>query len=38
MDGNLSLREAHDEVDKIEKIIKLSNNRAKYITIHINPI
>lgn len=38
MDGNLSLRDAHDEVDKIEKIIKLSNNRAKYITIHINPI
>lgn len=38
MDGNLSLKEAHDEVDKIEKIIKMSDNRAKYITIHINPI
>lgn len=37
MDSKLSLLEAHDVAEKIEKILKVINPKAKYITIHINP-
>lgn len=38
MDGNISLKKSHDIVDKLEKIIKINEEKAKYITIHVNPI
>lgn len=37
MDSNLSLLDAHNVADNIEKIIKIRNPKAEYITIHINP-
>lgn len=37
MDAHLSLKEAHDEIDKIEERLKNKNNRTKYIYIHMNP-
>ncbi len=37
MDFNLSLKEAHDEIDKIEKNLREKNNRTKYIHIHMRP-
>ena len=38
MDGNISLKESHDIVDKLEKIIQIKEEKAKYITIHVNPV
>ncbi len=37
MNGDLSLREAHQIIDEIENRIKEMNSRYKYITIHVNP-
>ena len=37
MDANLSLLEAHNVAEEIEKTLKLRNPKAEYITIHINP-
>lgn len=37
MDENLTLKEAHDEVEKIERNLKKHNERTKYINIHMNP-
>ena len=37
MDANLSLLEAHNVAEDIEKTLKLRNPKAEYITIHINP-
>lgn len=37
MDENLTLKEAHDEVEKIEHNLKKHNERTKYINIHMNP-
>lgn len=37
MDGNLSLKEAHDIADSLEQTLINSDERNKYITIHINP-
>lgn len=38
MDGNISLKESHDIVDRLEKIIQIKEEKAKYITIHVNPV
>lgn len=38
MDGSISLKKSHDIVDKLEKIIKINDQRARYITIHVNPV
>lgn len=37
MDADLTLQEAHDEVEKIEKDLQKYNERTKYINIHMNP-
>lgn len=37
MDANLSLLDAHNVAEEIEKTLKLRNPKAEYITIHINP-
>lgn len=37
MDADLTLQEAHDEVEKIEKELQKYNERTKYINIHMNP-
>lgn len=37
MNGELSLNEVHDVVEKIEDTIQQIESRAKYITIHVNP-
>ncbi len=37
MHSDLSLKEAHDEIEKIEKNLKEENERTKYIHIHMNP-
>lgn len=37
MHSDLSLKEAHDEIEKIEKNLKKENERTKYIHIHMNP-
>lgn len=37
MYSNLSLKEAHDEIEMIEKNLKEKNERTKYIHIHMNP-
>ena len=37
MDPNLTLLKAHTIIDNIEKNLKQKNQKAKYITIHINP-
>lgn len=37
MDFELSLKEAHDEIEKIENKLKEKNERTKYIHIHMNP-
>lgn len=37
MDANLSLKKAHDEIEKIEKELYKQNERNKYIHIHMNP-
>ena len=36
MDKNMSVEKSHDELEKIENILK-ENERTKYINIHINP-
>jgi cation diffusion facilitator family transporter len=36
MDENLTLKKAHDEIEKIEEELK-QNERTKYINIHMNP-
>ncbi len=38
MDDNLTLKEAHDVVNAIEKSIKEKDERAQYINIHVNPV
>lgn len=38
MDPNLTLLEAHAIAHDVEKRIQLNNNKAKYITIHVNPV
>ncbi len=37
MDADLSLKEAHDEIEKIEEQLHTKNERTKYIHIHMNP-
>ena len=37
MDGNLTLSEAHDVIEKLEQKIKKEEPKVRYITIHINP-
>ena len=37
MDENLTLRECHDAVDRIEKSLLDFDERNKYINIHVNP-
>ncbi len=37
MDANLSLKKAHDEIEKIEEELRKQNERNKYIHIHMNP-
>lgn len=37
MAGTLSLKKAHDIIEKIEEELKRYDSRAKYINIHINP-
>lgn len=37
MDSNLSLLEAHEVAEEIEKTFKIRNPKAEYVTIHINP-
>jgi cation diffusion facilitator family transporter len=37
MEATLSLKEAHDEIEKIEESLRKKNNRTKYIHIHMNP-
>ncbi len=37
MDGNYSLKKAHDKMEEIEKNIKKGIAKAKYIIIHISP-
>ncbi len=37
MDYNLTLKEVHDIIEKIEENIKMFDNRVKYINIHVNP-
>ena len=38
MNENLTLKETHDVIDKLEKKIKKNDVKAKYINIHVNPI
>lgn len=38
MNENLTLKETHDVIDKLEKKIKKQDERAKYINIHVNPV
>lgn len=38
MDENLSLKEVHEIVETLEHKLKAFDERAKYITIHVNPI
>ena len=37
MDENLSVKKAHEELEKIENSLK-ENDRTKYMNIHINPV
>ena len=37
MNSDLSLKEAHDEIEAIEQKLKQKNERTKYIHIHMNP-
>lgn len=37
MEGNITLKEAHDVVDEIEKQIRLFDNRVEHIHIHMEP-
>jgi len=37
MDSTLTLKQAHDEVEKIESKLRKNNDRTKYINIHMNP-
>lgn len=37
MDGSITLKHSHDVVDNLEKIIQINEEKAKYITIHVNP-
>ena len=37
MDGNISLKDAHDIVDEIEKQIKEYDERVEHIHIHMEP-
>lgn len=37
MDEALTLKQAHDEVEKIENNLRKHNERTKYINIHMNP-
>lgn len=38
MDGKLSLKKAHDIVERLEKKLREYDSRAKYINIHVNPV
>lgn len=37
MDENLTLKESHDVIEKIEQKLKKFDERNRYITIHVNP-
>ena len=37
MNPKLTLKQAHDEVEKIENNLRKNNDRTKYINIHMNP-
>lgn len=38
MNGNLSLNEVHEVIEKLENLIQQFDSRARYINIHVNPI
>ena len=37
MNENLTLKECHEILDRIEKKLKKFDKRNRYITIHVNP-
>lgn len=37
MDENIKIKDSHNEINNIEKLLKKHNHKIKYIMIHVNP-